>query len=176
MTKVKVRFGQTSLLQIVKPAKEVDVMIQWIVDLVPMKHYEALTYSTKQMKMIKIRTSTPLMIPRIRLLAVDKYTIISLFNRKMKMMMTKKMTQKRTMMMVDLQVHLAPVEPIKQHQSISVVENLMSQREWKGHTGIIHDPLNLASSMFAGTIKRMSQGSWSAQIFSSRYQRCFQYT
>ena len=44
----KVRFGQTSLLSTGKPAKEAGVMTQWIAALVPMRLYEAPTYSTKQ--------------------------------------------------------------------------------------------------------------------------------
>ena len=48
MMREKVRFGQTLLQSIGKPAKEVGVMIHWIAALVPMRLYEAPTYSTKQ--------------------------------------------------------------------------------------------------------------------------------
>ena len=176
MTMVRVRCGQTSLLSTGKAAKGVGVMIQWIAASVLMKLYEAPTYLTKRMKMIKIRTSTPLMTQKQTLLqAVDKYIAISQFNRKMKkMMMT--MTLKRMTTMVDHQVRQALAEPIKQHLSINVVESLMLSRKWNVHTGTIHDPIDLASSSFAGMIKIMSLGSWSAPIFSSHFQRCYQYT
>ena len=78
MTMVRVRSGQTSLLLTGKAAKGVGVMIQWIAASVLMKLYEAPTYLTKRMKMIKIRTSIPLMTQKQTLLqAVDKYTVIS---------------------------------------------------------------------------------------------------
>ena len=177
MTMVRVRCGQTLLLSTGKAAKGVGVMIQWIAASVPMKLYEAPTYLTKRMKMIKIRTSTPLMTQKQTLLqAVDKYTAISQFNRKMKKMMMTMMTLKRMTTMVDLQVRQAPAEPIKQHLSINVVESLMLQRKWNVHTGKIHDPEDLANSGLAGMIERMSLGSLSAPIFSSHFQRCFQYT